>query len=232
MAQPKPGIIYAAIHRESGTMYVGKTIKTLHERQRGHQRTIRRGIKTYFYNAVRKHGWDAFDWYELERTIDLNEAEQFYIAYFEWLGIDLYNMTPGGDGVQEHGDTYYAGVSLYWTDERRQQQALHMIKDNPMRDPEVVARARVSISHGCLNVKKSQEHRYNIAKAKMGSLNPMYGKRGSQIGNALSKEKCLLIRERLTNGETVAGISRDLNVTRKIVRDIKNGVHWSCNEAK
>ncbi len=225
MVQPKQGLIYTAVHRESGTTYVGKTIKTLHERQRGHQRTIRRGIKTYFYNAVRKYGWDAFEWCELEHTFDLNEAEQFYIAYFKAIGVRLYNMTPGGDGVQEHGDTYYESIQSYWTGEKRQLQAERVTgDDNPMRDPEVVARARVAISVGCKGVKKSDEHRRNIAKAKMGTLNPMYGKKPA---NTLDLETSKRIAEALNFGEGVTKIARRECVSKTLVKKIKNGTHWS-----
>lgn len=223
-------LIYAAVHRDSGKTYVGKTTKTLKQRSRSHFRSARWGSGTHFHRALRRYGLNAFEWFVIEDDVqDLNEAECFYISYLSSLGATLYNMTPGGDGVS-YSPVIAAKISATWTPEKRLEQALKVSGDaNPMRDPEVVRRARVAISRGSLGLKKSEEHRSNISKSKKGHLNPMFGKRGCQVGTALGIEKCVRIRDRLLNNETVAGVAREEHVTRKVVRDIKNGVHWSCH---
>lgn len=223
-------LIYAVVHRDSGKTYVGKTIKTLEQRKRGHLRSARWKSDTHFHRALRRYETSAFEWFVVEDDVqDLDEAECFYISYLLSLGATLYNMTPGGDGVQEQGETYHNAMRSYWTEEKREQQAQRISGDNnPMRDPVVVEHARVAISRGCLGLKKSEDHCFNISRSKKGHLNPMFGKRGSQVGTALDIEKCVRIRDRLLNNETVASVAREERVTRKVVRDIKNGVHWSC----
>jgi len=229
LLQDRIGVIYVAIHREDGKAYIGLTVQSLDERIKNHVRSVRLGSKTHFHNALRLYGTEAFEWCVLETSSDLPEAEQFYIAYLRALGAKLYNMTPGGDGVVNAPEVF-AKIKAAWTPEKRFEQGRKMFGDNnPMRNPKVVARARVSISRGTLGIKKSEQHCANISKSKRGSLNPMYGKTGSTNGNALDEEKCQRIHERLALGQSITRVAKEEKTTRSVVRQIKSGAHWSCS---
>lgn len=60
-----------------------------------------------FYNAIRKYGWEDFEWEVLYQSIDrdhtLNEMENYFIeqyrTYIHFEDCCGYNMTLGGDGT-------------------------------------------------------------------------------------------------------------------------------------
>jgi group I intron endonuclease len=59
--------------------------------------------KLYFHYALKKHGYDSFYFDILDDTSktykELQEKEIYWISYFKDHGIELYNLTNGGDGV-------------------------------------------------------------------------------------------------------------------------------------
>lgn len=111
------GIIYKATNKINGNVYIGKTTKDFIKRLNEHKNLGKSGAKKYyFYNAIRKHGFENFEWeiiYDNEgRNINLNilnTIEKFFIYQYKVSGIKLYNTTIGGDGI----------VGLKFTDEHR-----------------------------------------------------------------------------------------------------------------
>lgn len=205
---------------QSQAFYIGKgKLERVQRRERDND---------HWHNIVAKHGFRC--------EVILATKDESYAFTQEILGILEHgtfcgstqyrwgaNKTPGGDGVVMTPEIVIK-LKAAWTSEKRTKQGHRMFgDDNPMRDPEVVARARVAISRGCLNVKKSPEHRQNIAKAKLGSLNPRYGKRGI---NALPTETCERIVQALSNDEGVTSIARREGVSLTLVKSFKNGSHW------
>lgn len=96
-------IIYKVQNNVNQKVYIGKTAKTLNERKKTHLKNVRMGIKTHFYDSIRKYGEESFTWCELLscNSVDiLNEMEIMFIDKFNSYK-DGYNMTLGGDG----GDT-------------------------------------------------------------------------------------------------------------------------------
>ena len=78
--------------------YIGKTTQTLAERRKSHvvARTlhypVNRWVKKLFDAGVKP------DIVEIERVEDdWQEAEQFWISYYRFIGADLLNLAPGGD---------------------------------------------------------------------------------------------------------------------------------------
>lgn len=108
-------IIYIVTNSVNNKVYIGKTIKTLKQRQRSHNAAVKRGVKTHFYDAIRKYGENVFEWDVLEEILDdqASDAEIFWIAYFKYIGVDLYNHTIGGEGV----------VGNKWSEESRKRQS-------------------------------------------------------------------------------------------------------------
>ncbi len=87
-------------------MYIGKTQQTLSRRQYKHKNSSKVG-KSYFYNSIRKYGWDSFSWVVIDETTNdkLAELEIEYIAYYTMIKKHLYNLTTGGDGFTgKHSD--------------------------------------------------------------------------------------------------------------------------------
>lgn len=95
------GCVYLARCKVNGKGYVGKTIRTIEDRKFDHDRCVREGSIFAFHCAIRKHGWDAFEWSILTEDDDadfLNFMEQKWIKRLGTKVPNGYNMTDGGDG--------------------------------------------------------------------------------------------------------------------------------------
>jgi len=104
----KLGTIYQTINKKNGKSYIGKTINFEKRKKQHIICAIRRNIKSYFYNAIRKYGKENFEWkilFEGEcHPNKLNSLEIFFIAYYDAQKPNGYNMTNGGEGV--NGDIF------------------------------------------------------------------------------------------------------------------------------
>lgn len=99
-------IIYEYIF-PNGKRYIGKTCRTMNERQGSEMERYRRC--TLLYNAIKKYGIDSIKTiilYEGEMTTARSsEIERFYIAFFKTNANRYkspsygYNLTDGGEGV-------------------------------------------------------------------------------------------------------------------------------------
>ena len=78
-------IIYKATNKINGKVYIGQTEKTLEHRKEVHHRDSER-MDTYFYRAIRKYGWENFEWEVIDDSAttreELNALEQYYIAKY------------------------------------------------------------------------------------------------------------------------------------------------------
>lgn len=95
------GVIYLALNKIDGKFYIGKTVD-FSTRIGGHLFDSKREGGFYFHRAIRKHGWNNFEWYVLDKcwsgNYTLCRMERFYIR--KWKARDLgYNMTDGGEGA-------------------------------------------------------------------------------------------------------------------------------------
>lgn len=96
-------IIYRATNLINYRQYIGRTVESLRKRRTRHSvdsKTIRH-LKIAFHNAIRKYGIDAFMFETLESCLSMDSllsAERRHIAEHRDWGVNLYNMTEGGDG--------------------------------------------------------------------------------------------------------------------------------------
>ena len=105
-------VIYIYINLCSSTLksYVGFTTN-FHIRNNAHKNAASRGDINYFYNSVRKHGWQNFVYFILAETDDIEYARKVLEPYYIKLCKSLstkngYNLTLGGDGISgwHHSD--------------------------------------------------------------------------------------------------------------------------------
>jgi hypothetical protein len=99
------GIVYKIQNKLNGKIYIGKT--TNEKRRLSDHKSLSKKTKTKFYNAVRKYGWDNFE-YSIIEKIDkptkkeldhsLSFREIFYINELNTIKKG-YNTTIGGEGV-------------------------------------------------------------------------------------------------------------------------------------
>lgn len=100
------GIIYKYTS-PSGKVYIGQTINE-NKRKSEHKYNARIGVKNYFYNAIRKYGFDAFKYEVLIRIKSkdrsrvfcmLDALERFYIRRYDSRNPNKgYNIAEGGEG--------------------------------------------------------------------------------------------------------------------------------------
>jgi len=94
-------IIYKAENLINGKVYIGKTGYKLSQRRWGHFNSAKKGGKSAFYSAIRKYGEEKFEFSVLEKCDekdDMNEIEKLYIAHYNTMVPNGYNLTVGGDG--------------------------------------------------------------------------------------------------------------------------------------
>jgi hypothetical protein len=133
MNSPSVFTVYCHVHIESGRRYIGQTRKTMLQRWNQHVYTANGKTKgwSYFANAIRRYGKDAFSHEILEECHTLNDAndrEKHWIIYFDTCNPEKgFNITPGGDHSPhpfrknpwdrpEFRAAVTAGVSAKWQD--------------------------------------------------------------------------------------------------------------------
>lgn len=99
--------IYRATNKINQKIYIGFTAHWPH-RINGHNYDRRYGnTDKAFYNAIKKYGWDAFEWdalyqsQDFEHTLKVMEPH-FINEYRSWVGFEDcngYNITRGGEGT-------------------------------------------------------------------------------------------------------------------------------------
>ena len=100
--------IYRATNKINGKVYIGFTAHWP-QRINGHNYDRRYGNANNkaFYNAINKHGWEAFEWnaiyqsHDFEHTLTVMEPH-FINENRSWVGFDDcngYNITLGGEGT-------------------------------------------------------------------------------------------------------------------------------------
>lgn len=169
-----------ATNRVNGKQYVGQVVGRLEKRKQKHlcdAITIHKS--SYFSRAIRKHGFDSFDWEILHDGITdidfLNRLEIFYIGYYDTYN-NGYNLTLGGGGSVGYKHTK---KSL------KKMSAIGKINNAGSRNPMYGRKGENSPISGKLNVMFGKHHS-DEAKKKMsetlirrgnskGKNNPMYG---------------------------------------------------------
>lgn len=148
------GCVYLATNLANGKAYIGKTISGLASRKITHRHAAAYGRRSPFLAALRKYGFDAFDWRELFSSDDeaaLLAAEVALIADYRRSGAQLYNLTDGGEGL-----------AMPCTEERRGKLSV------AMKGREVSAETRSKLRASRLGRRVSPETVAKIRLAKVG----------------------------------------------------------------
>lgn len=180
----KPGIIYRIRCIPTKKVYVGLTTNNSPARYiQSHFKTaLTSKKKKLFYDAIRKHGQNAFEctiMCECQNGIDLSYAERAFIAYYGGPYGNTYNMTEGGDGIG----------SFKHSDETRAKQRTSKLGSlNPMYGRPGTRRGISGQLHPSYGIPRSEEIKKKIRDAQIGPLSHSYGKPSPMLGKRLSKE--------------------------------------------
>ena len=111
--------VYGYENKLNGKWYVGKSeTEDVNKRQIAHRGHVRNGSKSQFYDAVRKYGWQSFEFHIIAQAADRSELAELESRIISEKNSYKrgYNATMGGDG----GDTF-KGLSEERKERRRRQ---------------------------------------------------------------------------------------------------------------
>lgn len=153
--------IYLATNTINGKSYVGFDSKWP-KRKYEHRYHSTTSSNQVFYNAIRKYGWDNFEWNILYQSHDglhtLSVMENYFIiehnSYVHFNNSNGYNMTLGGEGTVGYKHT-------------------NTTKNN-------ISKALIGKTKGISKPPRSKETCCKISKAKQGSIPWNKGKTGVQ----------------------------------------------------
>lgn len=98
----KKHILYCILNTVSGSVYFGITSNPIERRYSAHMhRAFTENKKSKLYDAMRSYGPESFSLYSVasfDSREELNDAEIFAIKRGKERGLNLYNMTEGGEG--------------------------------------------------------------------------------------------------------------------------------------
>lgn len=168
--------IYKATNIINGKSYIGFT-GNFDKRIGGHKTDSEKG-KNKLYKAIRKYGWDNFEWsiiyQSFEREYTLNQMEGYFIEQYDSYK-NGYNETKGGEGtsgIKQSVETISKRVKLN-TGKKRTEESKNKIR--------------------IANLGKTftEDHKNKIRLAKLGSKHTEESKKKmslSRTGKKLSPE--------------------------------------------
>jgi group I intron endonuclease len=116
-----------------------------------------------FYNSVKKHGWDNFEWSVIYQSVDgkhcLTEMEPYFIREFNSF-IDGYNLTIGGEGI----------LGYTHNEERRTKIRLHSTGRKYSQEVKNKRSTTIKESWKTRNRVVSEEQREKISNSLMGNI--------------------------------------------------------------
>ena len=197
-------LIYGLLDpRTNQVRYIGKTIEPLRRRLKSH--IVARACK-YPVNRWVKKLYDAGlrpEIFEIEAIAgNWQEVEQFWIAYFKFLGADLLNLAPGGDwaprdnGANQRREATVTARGPTLGQIRAIKDLRKRLDEDPLFRAEWYEKQQASI--------KTPEYRAKMSALKMG-VNHLPGGRHRARSLAIMSEKARAREarhraERLANG--------------------------------
>lgn len=179
---PKEPIVYIATHRATLRSYVGVTTKRFHERISQHFTHGLYGGASFFHRALRKYGYEAFDFAVLSRCTSreaMNQAEKFWISHLGTLAPNGFNLGNGGEGSSIPGHL----KTKKWRDSvtSPEVRAKHSARMKSIRGTEEYRKRAaaqgvfVSNLRASLTPEERERWRINAANARRGITSGLFG---------------------------------------------------------
>lgn len=191
--------IYKATNLHNGKSYIGFD-SAWPARIQSHKTASSKGSQA-FYAAIRKYGWEAFTWEVLYQSWDkqhcLTTMEPYFISEYNTYGINGYNMTRGGDGVNGY----------VFTEEARKKMS---IAAKGKKKGPLPADVKNKISLAKKGIPKTQEHKDKLAAALIGNKQSEETRKKKSISFAGRKQTKEWVQKRIANCVgmvTVVGIN-------------------------
>lgn len=202
--------IYKLTNKINGKIYVGQTSKTILKRWKDHIFIAKGGKQKYpafsaIHAAIVKYGEENFDIQEIDTASnldELNEKEMYWIAQFKKIS-KLYNLNNGGGGNTGH----------IVSDSTRQKLSI----------------TKSGTNNSFYGKKHSLETLQKYSEERSGATHTIDTKKKmseNQAGRIINEGIATDIINRLKNGQSMASISKELNIGYSIVNGIKRNKNW------
>ena len=178
------GYVYRVYKKDNQKSYIGITMNII-ERIGKHRRSNVKNM--VIHHAIRKYGWNAFDWEILERCIkeNLMYRERIYIAMFDTYKGFGYNQTNGGEHIlfgennplfgRTGKDHHRYGIPH--TDEvKRKISIANTGNKHSDETKRKMSESRTGEKNNFYGKSHTLETRRKLSKALSGENNPNYGK--------------------------------------------------------
>lgn len=161
------GVIYLSRCKVNGKGYVGETVD-FERRKRWHKEDAEKGESWLFQKAIRKYGWDAFEWSILYQDDDNDKdwMSWWERKFIRELGTKMpngYNMTDGGDGGDTMSGRHHTPESI---EKMRKSQKIACRTRKKRVGCSDEARKNMSLAQ--TGRKVSTEHRKKISETLLG----------------------------------------------------------------
>jgi hypothetical protein len=225
--EEKPfGIIYKATNKINGKCYIGQTIRRISLRISEHINLCKR-VKyknNYFHNALRKYGFDNFQWEVLckcDTKEEMNEMEFHYIKQYNSYNCG-YNLSWGGESsfgrilseetkkkISDAKVGKYRGINSYC-------YGKHLSEETKRK-----------IGNAHKGKKISDEMKKTLSMKLSGENNPNYGKHHTEEAKKKMSEKT---KERYKNGfeNFMKGKNHTKKTKKEMSKKAKNRAKKEC----
>jgi len=186
MSQSKICGVYKITHIASGKSYVGIS-KDVHRRWIQHKSWVNTGARrSAIYNAMQKHGLDAFSWQVIEECSkdNLDMREQHWIAVFDTFR-NGYNLTAGGEYNKELSEESRKRMSESHKGKKQSQETVEKRvkrgQDHFAYGKQMNEATRNKISQSLTGLKQSDETKAARSRAMTGKKMPLEAVEKSRI---------------------------------------------------
>lgn len=221
--------IYLIQNKIDYKIYVGQT-KNPKIRWNQHKLKSRSNSRQYIHRAINFHGFENFTFQvieEWESEKDINEAEEFWIEFFQTRNSDIgYNLTNGGYGSRglKHSKESLLKMSkshsLHYNDPTARQKQSEAAEKHYQENPYTLEKISVSLKNyfkdnpDALKVNSDAQKKYYLDNPDAGKKNSFSKKR------KYSAEVIIEVRNLHDNGWTNIDIAKKFDMPSSYVSGI------------
>ena len=218
--------IYKFVNKINGKIYIGQS-QNLDSRFRqhfnNHTNPNLKDYNTKFYRALRKYGFDNFDYEIIEECNleEINEREQYWVDFYNSF-YNGYNSNKGGEKVTERGELHPCAILT----NREVMEIKDLLKNTNFTQYELAN--LYSIGQGDISNINTGKHWSSVGEYEfpIRKQKKRYGEKSSRA--ILSDDTVKEIRMRYVN-ETAAQIHKDFSdiCSLKTIEKALNGITYS-----
>lgn len=222
--------IYRILNTKTGKSYIGKSVNYI-KRFEDHKKSALKRKNTRLYDSMNHHGIDAFtlilveDLGKVSRQV-ANDRETYWVAHFNTVVPNGYNMTKGGDG----GDTLE-----YWSAADRATLYKHQALKRTGSKRTDAARQNIKEASIKRESNKSAEDKKRISQKisdtnkKKGISPPDYTKwKKGQVGTFTGKTHTVEARKKMSNARIGKTYDELYGIDESLRQRSKRSTQWTA----